>query len=145
MASKVETRASIVSLSKELNLEVPADLEQIDKLVDLEALLKSLEDKKAALAPPIITPAVTKVAGADGASEEGAGGPPPPPSFGKPDDPKKVVATTYVINEGKSLQTLRGHIGALEHVWPNDFKGGHEDLDHWVVNGFVTKTEHYEQ
>jgi hypothetical protein len=140
MASKVETRASIVSLSKELNLEVPADLEQIDKLVDLESMLKSLEDKKAALAPLATgtTPAV-------GSEVGGIGAPPPPPSELEPPAPKKVVATTYLVNEGKSVTTKRGVIGALEHVWPKDFDGGQRDLDHWVTHSYVTKTDHYEQ
>ncbi len=140
MASKVDTRASIVALSKELNVEVPADLEQIDKLVDLEAMLKVLEDKKAALSPAVGT---TPTAAGSG---DAPGAPPPPPSFGVPEEAKKnVVAVTYVVKEGKSLQTRRGHIGALEHLWPEDFNGGQADLDHWVANDFVTKTEHFEQ
>jgi hypothetical protein len=49
------------------------------------------------------------------------------------------------VNEGKSVQTKRGLIGALEHVWPLDFGGGQVDLDHWVANGYVTKTDHVEQ
>lgn len=136
MASKVEVRASIVALSKELNLEVPAGLEQVDKIVDLESMLKELEDKKAAFAPK--TEPTPEAAG-------GIGGPPPPPSELEPPAPKKVVATTYVVAEGKKVTTKRGEIGALETVWPKDFDGGQRDLDHWVTHSYVTKTDHFEQ
>jgi hypothetical protein len=129
MASKAETRAAIVSLAKELNVTTP-DLDAIDKLEPLEALLKELQDKKAAAAggpPP--APAAPPAS--------------PPPSASEPEAPKVLVATTYTVEESKSVTTLRGTIGALEPVWAQDFKGGQKDLDHWVAEGFVKKTEHH--
>jgi hypothetical protein len=133
--SKAEARDRIVALSKELEIEAPANLDQIDKLDQLMPLVEDLEAKKAAKAPaPPTPPAGPRV-----------GAPPPAPSETAPPPQKKLVATTYKVNEGKSLQTKRGLIGALEHVWPTDFGGGQADLDHWVTHEYVTKTEHFEQ
>jgi hypothetical protein len=141
MASKAETRATILSLAKELDVTVP-DVEQIDKLEPLEALLKELQDKKAALSPQVGT-SIAAVPTA--AATPAVGAPPPAPTLAKLPEKRKVVATTYVVAEGKSVTTLRDEIGALEHIWPSDFGGGQKDLDHWVANGFVTKTDHFEQ
>lgn len=147
MASKVENRATIVALSAQLGIAAPENLEQIDKQVDLEALIADLEKKLAEKAG---------ASGAGGADSEattvvtppdlsGAGAPPPPFTPTEPESPKKVVATTYAVKLGKVVTTKRGDIGALEPVWPTDFGGGQEHLDHWVAQGYVTKTEHYEQ
>lgn len=149
MASKAETRAAIVALSSELGKEPPAGLEQIDKMDQLEPLLKALEAEKASKAstPPAPTPPAPPAGdgtGGDGVTElSDVGGPPPPPTLEDPEGPKQLVATTYVVNEGRMVTTKRGAIGALEHVWPTDFRGGQKDLDHWVAHGFVTKTDHY--
>lgn len=138
--SKAEAREKIASLSKELGVEAPANLEQIDKLDQLMPLVEELEAKKAAGAQ-----------GQDGAKSDaapparGVGSPPPPPSEALPPPEKKLVATSYKVAEGKSVQTKRGLIGALEHVWPTDFNGGQADLDHWVSHEYVIKTDHFEQ
>lgn len=134
--SKAEARDKIAALSKELELEPPANLDQIDKLDQLMPLVEELEAKKAAKSPPPLP-------GAPGAGRVGS--PPPAPSELQQPEPKAVVATTYKVNEGKSVQTKRGLIGALEHLFPADFVGGQADLDHWVANDYVTKTEHLGQ
>jgi hypothetical protein len=133
MASKVENRATIIALSAELGIAPPENLEQIDKQVDLETIIADLEKKNA------------EKSGSGASTGAGAGGPPPPPSHAEPPPPKKVVATTYQVGLGKSVTTKRGQIGALEPVWPSDFRGGQADLDHWVDNGFVTKVDHFKQ
>lgn len=143
--NKAETRTAIVALSKEIGEEVPANLEQLDKLELLTPILESLQAKKAALTPagaPIKSGDVAPSAETNGV---GVGSPPPPPSELEPPAPKKVVATTYLVNEGKMVTTKRGPIGAFEHVWPTDFSGGQKDMDHWVTHEYVTKTEHFEQ
>lgn len=145
--SKAETRQAILTLSKELGVEAPANLEQIDKLDLLQPILEALQEKKAE-ADEASKEGQSSGDGADGSSADaaGVGAPPPPPTIPEPAaPPKKLVATTYVVNEGKVVTTKRGAIGALEHVWPKDFAGGQRDLDHWVAHEFVTKTDHYEQ
>jgi hypothetical protein len=139
--SKAETRTAIVNLSKELDVEVPANLEQMDKLELLTPILEALQAQKVDLKND------EDGAGGDEASDKpGVGGPPPAPTLPDPPAPKgKVVATTYVVAEGKMVTTKRGNIGALEHVWPKDFAGGQKDLDHWVTHGHVIKTDHSEQ
>jgi hypothetical protein len=138
MASKVENRATIVALCAELGVAAPENLEQIDKQVDLEALIADLEKRKAEKAGGTGADGV----GAGAVSADGAGGPPPLPTNPGPEAPKKIVATTYEVNLGKSVTTKRGAMGALQPVWPEDFAGGQKDLDFWVSNGAVKKTEH---
>jgi hypothetical protein len=143
--SKAETRSEILRLAKELDVEAPANLEQIDKLDLLLPILEGLQAKKADADEASGAGTGDGATGAGGAAAE-VGGPPPPPTLPElPAAPKKLVATTYVVNEGKMVTTKRGPIGALEHVWPKDFAGGQRDLDHWVAHGFVTKTDHFEQ
>jgi hypothetical protein len=141
--SKAETRAAIATLSKDLGVEPPANLEQLDKLETLTPLLEALQAQAAGKKSD--DPIVSGVAASSGVTTEtpGIGAPPPPPSEIEPAAPKKVVATTYVVNEGKMVTTKRGTIGALEHVWPDDFGGGQRDLDHWVTHSYVTKTDHF--
>lgn len=139
MASKSETRAAIINLSKELGKELPAGLDQIDKLDQLQPLLDALEAEKLGRANSSVgDDGVTSsiVAGA------GVGGPPPAPTETEQQEELPIIATTYAVNEGKQVTTKRGAIGALEQLWPSDFAGGQKDLDHWVSNGFVTKTDH---
>lgn len=138
--SKAEMRQAILALSKELGVEAPANLEQIDKVDLLQPILDALQQQKLAAA-------TTDDDGANdstgsGPTGPGVGAPPPPPTLEEIPEEKPVIATTYVVAEGKSVTTKRGAIGALEHVWPNDFSGGQKDLDHWVAHGFVTKTDH---
>lgn len=137
--SKAEMRQAILALSKELGIEAPANLEQIDKIDLLQPILEALQAKKAE------ADETDDEAGNGSETAPKVGSPPPPPTIEEPAPPKKVVATTYVVNEGKMVTTKRGPIGALEHVWPKDFAGGQKDLDHWVAHEYVTKTDHYEQ
>lgn len=141
MASKSEMRQEILALSKELGVEAPANLEQIDKVDLLAPILEALQGQKASAASRD-----EENDDDDSASDVVAhiGAPPPPPTLPDPPAEKKLVAVTYVVSEGKQVTTKRGAIGALEHVWPKDFGGGQSDLDHWVTHGFVTKTEHFE-
>jgi hypothetical protein len=143
--SKAETRQAIAALSKELGVDAPANLEQIDKLDLLQPILEALQIRKADAAGD------GAADDGDGSTDDGAtatggvGGPPPPPTDVEPPAPKTMkVATTYVVAEGKTVTTKRGVIGALEHVWPADFAGGQKDLDHWVSHESVIKTDHFE-
>jgi hypothetical protein len=150
MASKAETRLAIIALARELGEEPPANLEQIDKLDQLVPILEALQARKPGGPPPPPAPDPNVAPSADappaavGATNtDGAGAPPPPLTPPAAPTERKVVATTYAVKEGKSVTTKRGEIGALQPVWPQDFRGAQADLDHWVANGYVEKTEHF--
>lgn len=111
MPSKAETRAAIAALASELGVTTP-DLEAIDRLEPLEALLVELQAQKAASAAsaPPIQPVATPAALAD---------------------------LSYEVAPGKTLTTLRGKRFGGAPVTARDFPGGESTLKSWVEKGFV--------